>query len=86
MGDLKFCPFCGSIRLDFQFRQAADKRHRHGRYDSAVYCRRCHSYGPRVRSEDIELPTCDTRNESPADRFKDAMRIAAVDAWNRRTE
>ena len=39
-----------------------------------------------VRREDIELPTCDIRNESPADRFKDAMRIAAVDTWNRRAD
>ena len=83
--DLKPCPFCGSIRLDLQFRQAP-KRHRYGRYDSAVYCRKCHSYGPRVKSEDIELPQCDIRNENPTERFKDAMRIAAIDVWNRRAE
>lgn len=85
MDKLKPCPFCGRAdKLDFQFRQALDKKHRYGRHDAAIYCRHCYGYGPRIRSEDMALPGCDLRNEGVTVTFKERMRQAALMAWNRR--
>ena len=85
MEQLKPCPFCGHVeRLDFQFRQAQDKKHRYGYHDAAIYCRRCYAYGPRIKSEDLLLPELDIRNEEVTVKFKDRMRMAAIKAWNRR--
>lgn len=77
--DLRECPFCGSGKLAMQFRQT-----RHGHYDAAIYCRKCYAYGARVRSEDLNLPPCDTRNESPTQHMKNFMKEAAAVVWNRR--
>ena len=85
--ELKPCPFCGRVdKLDLQFRQAMDKKHRYGKHDAAIYCRKCYAYGPRIKSEDLLLPECDFRNEGVTITFKDRMREAALNAWNRRTQ
>lgn len=85
--DLKPCPFCGCTdKLDVQYRQALDRKRRYGMYDSAIYCRRCYSYGPRIRSEDLALQDMDFRNERPTKKHKDRMTDAALAAWNRRAE
>ena len=73
--ELLHCPYCGSIeKFAFSFHQALDKKHRYGCYDGAIYCRNCYSYGPRVKSEDLQIPRVDTRNEKPADIMKEIMR------------
>lgn len=84
MAEIESCPFCGNTsNLDLQFREA--KGTRRGYYDAAIYCRKCYCYGPRVRSEDvIGTMRCDTRAETPALPYKDAMRKAALEKWNRR--
>lgn len=80
------CPFCGSTaRLDFQFRQAQNHKTRHGRYDASIYCRRCYCFGPRIRSEDVSLPPV-SGSESPRIAFSNAMRVYAIQAWNRRVD
>ena len=87
MAEIESCPFCGNTsNLDFQFRQALDKKHRYGQYDAAIFCRKCYCYGPRVKSEDVlgAGAKIDHRNESPALPYKDAMRKAALEKWNRR--
>ena len=81
------CPFCGNTKnLDLQFREA--KGTRRGYYDAAIYCRKCYSYGPRVKSEDVigKRSKVDTRNEIPALPYKDTMRKAALEKWNRRVD
>ena len=75
------CPFCGKIRyLDVSIHQAR----RYGRYDAAIYCKKCYCYGPKIRSEDLALPGVDLRNEGITITFRDRLRLAAVRAWNRR--
>lgn len=74
--DLKPCPFCGSDKLDLQYRQALDKKHRYGKYDAAIYCRHCHAYGSRVKSENVIFSDRITREE--------AMKQMAIMLWNRR--
>ena len=74
--DLKPCPFCGSDKLDFQYRQALDKKHRYGKYDAAIYCRHCYAYGARVKSENVIFSDSITREE--------AMKQMAIMLWNRR--
>ena len=83
--ELLHCPYCGSIqKLAFSFHEARDKKHRYGRYDGAIYCRNCYSYGPRVRSEDLQISRADTRNEEPTVTMMEALKSAAVELWNRR--
>lgn len=83
MVEMRECPFCGkSDRLAVSLHQAQ----RYGKYDAAVYCRKCYAYGLRVRSEDLALPGIDIRNEQITMKFEDRMKTAAIRAWNRRAE
>ena len=85
MGDeLKPCPYCGSLNLEFQFRQALNKKTRYGRYDASIYCKNCYAYGPRIKSESLHLTHVDLRHETPTDLFKNIMKESAIEAWNRR--
>lgn len=85
MIELKPCPFCGKTdKLDFSHHQANNRKTRYGRYDAAIYCRRCGAYGPKIKSEDLALPGCDIRNENVTITFKERMREAALNLWNRR--
>lgn len=83
--ELLHCPYCGSIqKLAFSFHTASDKKHRYGCYDGAIYCRNCYSYGPRIKSEDLGIPSSDFRNTTPTAKMKDVMLRVATEAWNRR--
>lgn len=86
MVELESCPFCGTTKnLDLQFRAA--KGMRRGYYDSAIFCRKCYCFGPRVRSEDvIGRMKVDHRIETPAEPYKEAMRKAALEKWNGRVK
>ena len=82
MVDLKPCPWCKKRdKLSVSLHQALAKKTRYGAYDSAVYCRRCGAYGPKVRSETLTA-RLDVRNEQPGIPFKEAMQKEAVIAWN----
>ena len=84
MIELKYCPFCGRIdKLDVSCHQT---RRGYGTYDSAVYCRRCGAYGPKIRSEDFCMRSIDFRNEHITDKGKDMLKEEAVKLWNRRAE
>lgn len=80
--ELKPCPFCGSYKLSFQYRQARGSRI--GNRDASIYCRACGCFGRRVKSEDLDIPRIDPRNEIPTKKTKEVMREAAIEAWNRR--
>lgn len=81
--EMRECPFCGkSDRLAVSLHQAQ----RYGKYDAAVYCRKCCAYGPRIRSEDLALPGLDLRNEQITTKFEERMKTAALRAWNCRAE
>lgn len=76
------CPYCGNKSVRLQFRQAPNHKGRYGRYDAAMYCGKCYAYGPRIRSEDLDIDEIDIRNYRASDAMKELMRWHAVKAWN----
>lgn len=81
----KPCPFCGSAsRLDLSFREALNKKTRYGRYDAAIYCRKCYAYGPRVKSEDLDAQPIDPGAGLTKLNLQNNMKEAAIRQWNRR--
>lgn len=71
--NLKECPFCGSDKLDFSLKTSE------AGYHACVYCKSCHTYGPRV------LVKSDTRYW---DRYRyehdEAIKQEASEKWNER--
>jgi hypothetical protein len=83
MEELISCPFC---RKSDKLAVSLTQSQRYGKYNAAVYCRNCYAYGPRVRSEDLALPSVDLRNERITGTFKARMKDEAIKKWNKRGE
>lgn len=72
----KVCPFCGSDSLGISTTTGSHC------YYKAVYCKNCHTYGPRVR---IAANTADYSNRYNIE-HDDSTDQQAINKWNNRLE
>ncbi len=76
--DAKPCPFCGSNDLGISTSSGRDC------YYKAVYCKKCHCYGPRLRwAVDRSQFAYNKRYEFEHDTETDEK---AINMWNNRME
>ncbi len=77
---LKPCPFCGG--KDIRFSMKIDGKHYHViRYRVAMYCNKCHTYGPITFTEEVLRTNYAGREAIKKD---DAVKVQAENLWNGR--
>ena len=71
---VKACPFCGSDDIELSTKHVG-----YYKYHIAMYCKKCHCYGPR------DLVKCNQYSGPRDDMYKDSdiLKIA-IRNWNRR--
>lgn len=74
METLQPCPFCGSTKLDYSLKTSG------AGYHAVVYCKTCHTYGPRVLIKH--------EGDTYPDRYKyerdETIKQKAAELWNNR--
>ena len=76
--DLKPCPFCGGTDIRFSMKITG---HFEVRYHAVFYCNKCHCYGPRTLTKEVDHYDFNSRENIFQD---DTNRTAAAEAWTRR--
>lgn len=69
---VKNCPFCGSNKIEYSTKAIGNMK-----WKTAMYCKKCNAYGPRVIIK-VEYP--DSVDNIRDDKYKHF----AVDKWNER--
>ena len=79
MNELKPCPFCGGQDLDYSEKRVQRDHGTQVQYQATIYCKRCHTYGPRILSRRVIWHNYVAVNASLI-----GLRELAEEAWNRR--
>ncbi len=80
MQEIKPCPFCGSTNIDYSIKTTG--RSRNINYHVQMYCKKCHTYGPRVLVSGKQLSSGGLiRHEVEKDEL---FKQKATDKWNER--
>ena len=78
--ELKPCPFCESTDIRYSLKITG---HFDVRYYAAMYCNKCHCYGPRTLTKVVPHDDYKGRQEIEKD---NSVKQEAIEAWNRRVD